>query len=77
MEEPFDITAQIGSTNYTLSIYPSWDEEEKDSFFTVSLDGEDLGIIHRTNNDSWIWQEGGFGQVEANEIGYKIDAYYE
>lgn len=77
MEEPFDIIAQIGSTQYTFSVYPSWDEEKKDSFFTIGLDGVDLGVIHRTNNDNWVWLEGGFAQVEADQIGFKIDAHYD
>lgn len=76
-ESPFDIFAKVGLTNYSLTVSPQWDKELEDSFFTIGLDGEDIGVIHRTDNDMWEWVEGGFGQIEADEIGAKIDSHYD
>jgi len=77
METPFDIKATVGLTEYNLSVYPHWDAEKQDSYFTIGLDGVDVGVVHRTDNDMWEWDEGGFGQVEADEIGAKIDSHYD
>lgn len=86
-EEAFEITYQVGTTPYRFDVYPYWDDVKEESYFVISLDGEDIGTIRKTENDTWEWISGGLQGVfvegvetdfnTADDIGNMIDAHYD
>jgi len=76
-DEAFYVTAKIGFADYSLTVFPMWEKEKEDSYFTIRKQDEMIGVLHRTSNDRWKWTEGGLSQDEADNIGNKIDAYYD
>lgn len=70
MEDPFEIKANLGDTEYTFQVYPG-----EDSKFAIGLDGVDIGVLKKKFEiDSWEWIEGGNGN--PNDLGNKIDSHY-
>jgi hypothetical protein len=71
-DEAFYVTAKIGLADYSFTVFPMWEKEEEDSYFTIRKQDEMIGLLYRTSNDRWEWTEGGLSQDEADELGIRL-----
>lgn len=75
---PFDATVTFRGGEYTVSIFPNWDDDKHESYYHVGLDGEDLGELRLNEDHNWHWVEGtsSLDEDAALAIGYKIESQF-
>ncbi|MEJ6979993.1 hypothetical protein WG906_06000 [Pedobacter sp. P351] len=69
-DDSFYVKAKIGLAEYSVTVLPKWENDQDDSYFTIR-------VLPDIAKYRWEWVKGGFSQDEADDIGNKIDAYYD
>ena len=75
----FNITANLGNGDEQLIVETLPDTTEKMQEFRILLDDAEIGIIKKVDSDiqGWEWTSGTLDQFNADEVGDKIDLFFE